>query len=341
MQLGSLILDPPVALAPMSGINDRTFRLLCRELGASLVCTGLISANALHYGSRETLDLLRFLPEEHPVCAQIFGADPELVAKAAIAAEQAGADVIDINMGCSVPKVVKGRAGVSLMADPDRGEAVVSACVRAVARPVTVKMRSGYSDRGDQAVAMARRCERAGAAAVTIHPRWAAQQFRGSADWSLIARVKEAVSIPVFGNGDIHSAADVRHMREQTKCDGVMVGRAALGNPWIFREIGTALRGEVMPPPTVEERLALAAHHVSMVVADRGVKVGVREMRKHIAWYLKAMPMARSLRERANRATTEAELLSLLCEARGNAGETPFDYAQGRPALPGNEGINP
>lgn len=315
MQLGSLTLNPPVALAPMSGINDRSFRLLCRELGASLVCTGLISANALHFGSRETLDLLRFLPEEHPVCAQIFGGDPELMAKAALAAERAGAEVIDINMGCSVPKVVKGRAGVSLMADPERGEAIVKACVRAIGRPVTVKLRAGYSDRGEQAVAMARRCERAGAAAVTIHPRWAGQHFRGTADWSLIARVKEAVNLPVFGNGDIHRATEVRQMIEQTGCDGVMVGRAALGNPWIFREIEAKWRGETIPPPTVEERLALAARHIRMVVADRGVKVGVREMRKHIAWYLRAMPMARALREKANRATTEEELLQLLQEA--------------------------
>jgi nifR3 family TIM-barrel protein len=203
------------------------------------------------------------------------------------------------------------------MADPERGEAMVRACAEAVRVPVTVKLRAGYSDRGEGAVAMAARCARAGAAAITVHPRGAGQHFRGAADWSLIARVKEAVGLPVIGNGDVRSAADARRLREETGCDGVMVGRAALGNPWIFGEIGAALSGRPIPaPPPVEARLALAGRHVTMVVADRGVKVGVREMRKHLAWYLKGLPTARSLRERVNRATTEAGLLDLLEEAR-------------------------
>ncbi|MFB3880566.1 MAG: tRNA dihydrouridine synthase DusB [Armatimonadota bacterium] len=320
MRIGDLSIDPPVVLAPMSGINDRSFRLLCREQGASAVWTGLISANALHFRNPKTAELLRFLPDEHPVCAQVFGADPDLVAAAAAAAERAGADLVDINMGCSVPKVVKGRAGVALMADPDRAEAIVRACVAAVHIPVTAKTRTGYADRGEDAVGIAQRCERAGAAAVVIHPRGARQGYRGRADWSVIARAKQALSIPVIGNGDVRSAADALHMRDQTGCDAVMVGRAALGYPWIFRQIGAALTGRPLPtPPSIEERTALAARHVRLTVADRGEKVGVCEMRKHLAWYLKAIPMARLLRERANRATTQVELLSTLTEASGAA----------------------
>jgi len=319
MRIGDLTIDPPVVLAPMSGINDRTFRLLCREHGASVVWTGLISANALHFGNQKTLDMLHFLPSENPVCAQIFGSEPQLLAAAARAAQRRGADLIDINMGCS-PKVVKGRAGAALMADPERAEAMVCACVEAVRAPVTAKMRAGWADRGEDAVGIARRCERAGAAAVIVHPRGARQGFRGRADWSVIARVKQAVGIPVIGNGDVRSADDALRMREETGCDAVMVGRAALGYPWIFREIGAALRGKERPdPPSVEERIALAARHVRLGIADRGEKVGVREMRKHIAWYVRGMPMARAIRERANRATSEAELLSLLGEARAAA----------------------
>jgi nifR3 family TIM-barrel protein len=317
MRIGDLTLHPPVALAPMSGINDRPFRLLCRELGASVVWTGLISANALRHRSQKTDDLLRFLPEEHPVCAQIFGAEPEVVAQAAVEAERHEADLVDINMGCSVPKVLKGRAGAALMADPERGEAIVGACVEAVSIPVLVKLRTGWGDRGADAVEMATRCERAGAAAVSVHPRWVGQRFRGAADWDVIRGVREAVAIPVVGSGDISSASDAVRMREVTRCDGVMIGQAALGYPWIFREAGAALAGEPTPtPPTVEERIELAARHVSLAVADRGPKWGVREMRKHVSWYLKGMPMARSLREKANRATTESDLLAILGEAR-------------------------
>jgi tRNA-dihydrouridine synthase B len=320
MRIGSVVIDPAVVLAPMSGINDRSFRLLCRELGAGAVWTGLISANALRYGNRKTADLLRFLPEEHPVCAQVFGAEPELVAAAAAAAERSGADLIDINMGCSVPKVVRGRAGVALMAEPERAEAIVRECVMAVRAPVVVKMRAGWAGRGEDAVGMARRCERAGAWAVIVHPRGARQGFREPADWPVIALVKQAVAIPVIGNGDVRSAEEALSMREQTGCDAVMVGRAALGYPWVFREVGAALEGESLPSrPSVEERMALASRHVRLAISDRGAKVGVQEMRKHIAWYLRGMPMARVLRERANHAASEAELLEVLAAAEGAA----------------------
>jgi nifR3 family TIM-barrel protein len=320
MRIGAVTVDPPVILAPMSGITDVSFRRLCREQGAGLVCTGMISANAMHYGSEKTGDLLAFAQDEHPVCAQIFGAEPDIVAHAAVEAERRGACIVDLNMGCAVPKVLSARSGAALMAEPERAEAMVRAVVAAVRAPVTVKIRCGWHDRGEQAVAFARRCERAGAAAVTVHPRWAGQQFRGRADWGVIGEVKQAVGVPVIGNGDIHSAADARRMMGETGCEGVMIGRAALGNPWVFRQAAGALRGgPALAPPSIEERLAMAARHARMVVANRGEKVGVREMRKHFAWYLKAMPGARSLRDRANRATTLQQLLRVLEEASAEA----------------------
>jgi tRNA-dihydrouridine synthase B len=318
MRIATVTIDPPVVLAPMSGITDVSFRLLCREAGAGLVYTGLVSANALHYRSRKTAELLAFSRREHPVCAQIFGAEPEVVAAAAAAAEAAGADVVDINMGCAVPKVLKARAGVALMADPERAEAMVRATVQAVRAPVAVKMRSGWKDRGEGAVAFAQRLERAGAALITVHPRWARQRFLGAADWDVIAAVKRAVSIPVIGNGDVRSGADAVRMMEMTHCDGVMVGRAALGNPWVFGEVAAALRAETAPPPpTAAERIALAMRHLSLVIADRGAATGVREMRKHIAWYLRGMPGARALREETNRAATEEQLRAVLDRAVG------------------------
>ncbi len=321
MRIGEVLIAPPVVLAPMSGVNDRSFRLLCRELGAGAVWTGLISANAFRYASAKTADLLTFYPDEHPVCAQVFGAEPDLVAAAAAEAARRGADLVDINMGCSVPKVVKGRTGVALMADPERAEAIVRACVEAVRVPVMAKMRTGWADRGENAVEIARRCERAGASAVTVHPRGAKQGFSGSADWSVIAAVKQALGIPVVGNGDVHCPDDALRMREQTGCDAVMVGRAALGYPWIFREIGAALmRQTIPPPPSAGKRIALAERHVYLAVTDRGVKVGVQEMRKHISWYLKGMPMARALRNKANHAASEAELLAVLAVAREVSG---------------------
>lgn len=313
MRIGHLTIDPPVVLAPMSGITDSAFRLLCREAGAGLAYTGMISANALHYGSARTEDLMDFRAEEHPVCAQVFGAEPGLVAAAAAAAEARGADLVDLNMGCTVPKVLRARSGVSLMADPERAEAMVRATVRGVRLPVAVKLRRGWRDRGEDAVAMAQRCERAGAAMVTVHPRYGHQQFRGTADWPVIADVKRAVDVPVLGNGDLRSAEDALRMIEQTGCDGVMIARGALGNPWIFAEVAAALQGDPLPrPPTIAERCAVARRHLELAIAARGEKLGVREMRKHFSWYLHGLPGARALRDLANRATTEEALLAVL-----------------------------
>jgi tRNA-dihydrouridine synthase B len=317
MRIGPLAIDPPVVLAPMSGIADRSFRLLCRQAGAGLVCTGMVSANALHYGSEKTVGLLAFDPHEHPVSAQVFGADPDRVAAAAAAAASRGADMVDINMGCAVPKVLKQRAGAALMADPERAEAILRAVVAAVGVPVSVKLRTGWRDRGEDAPALALRCQRAGAAAVTVHPRFASQRFRGSADWSVIARVKQAVRIPVIGSGDIHCAADAPRMIEETGCDAVMVGRAALGDPWIFAHIAAALAAAPAPaPPSLRERADLMARHLRLVVADRGERRGIPEMRKHFAWYLRGLPGARALREQVNRAAAQDQLMAVVNHIR-------------------------
>jgi nifR3 family TIM-barrel protein len=313
MRIRHLAIDPPVVLGPMSGINDLAFRLLCKEAGAGLTYSGMISANALHFSSARTEDLMVFSEAEGPVCAQVFGAEPEIVAAAAAAVEARGAAMVDLNMGCAVPKVLKARSGVSLMADPERAEEMVRAVAGAVQIPVAVKLRTGWRDRGERAVAMALRCQRAGASLVAVHPRWAGQQFRGHADLSVIAEVKRALDIPVIGNGDITQPEHAVRMMAETGCDGVMIARGALGNPWLFGQVAAALRGEPVPqPPTTEARLAMARRHLELAASDRGEQVAVREMRKHVSWYLHGRPGARALRDLANRATTREELLAAL-----------------------------
>ena len=321
MVIGGVRVEPGVALAPMSGINDRSFRLLCREAGARLTYTGLVSANAVRFGSAKTMGLLSFDSGDHPVCAQVFGAEPEVVAAAAATAVERGADMVDINMGCAVPKVLKARAGAALMGDPERAEAMVREAVKAAApRPVGVKIRRGQQCcgwRGGDAVTFARRCEAAGAAAIAVHPRWANQGFGGRAEWSVVAAVKEAVSIPVIGNGDVRGGQDAVRLRAETGCDGVMVGRACLGNPWVLGEVAAALSGEPVPAaPSVEERVELAARHLAMAVEEHGERVGVRTMRKHLAWYLKGMRNAAALRARINECRREGELREVLEQAR-------------------------
>ncbi|NLM37788.1 MAG: tRNA dihydrouridine synthase DusB [Firmicutes bacterium] len=313
MQIGDLKLANPVVTAPMAGVTDLPFRLLLKEQGCGLVCGEMVSAQALVYGNRNTLRLLATDPRERPVSIQLFGADPETMARAAGILATYPVDVIDINMGCPVPKVVRNGEGAALLNDLPRAARIVRAVVAAVDCPVTVKMRRGWAPGAEVAPELAVLCAEAGAAAVTVHGRFRAQFYSGEADWDVIRRAKAAVKIPVIGNGDIFTAADALRMRAATGCDGVMVGRGLLGNPWLVRETVAALNGAPNPPPpTMDERFALIRRHLAAQVEFCGEERGVKEMRKHLAWYLKGFPGAARARQRINETVGLDELYALL-----------------------------
>lgn len=317
--LARLLRANPVLLAPMAGVTEAPFRAICKRMGAGLTYTEMISAKGLHYNPDSPVSraLLTFDPGETPCAVQIFGAEPELMARqAARIIERLGDDValIDINMGCPVSKVVNKGEGSALMRDPDLAARIVAAVVEAVPVPVTAKFRSGFAAGDINAVEFARTLEDAGAAGLAVHGRTREQFYRGEADWSVIAAVKQAVSIPVIGSGDVHSAADVVRMIAETDVDGVMVARGAQGNPWIFREARALLAGEEpLAPPTPLERVAMAREHASSLVAARGDHAFTR-MRKHVAWYVSGSPGATYVRARVNACTSPEELDALLVE---------------------------
>ncbi|MFN3650344.1 MAG: tRNA dihydrouridine synthase DusB [Armatimonadota bacterium] len=272
LQIGSVAAWPPLVLAPMAGETGSVLRVLSKRLGAGLVCTELTSSHGLHYRSRRSFDFLRWTHEEHPISAQIFGAEPALMEEAAAICSEAGADLIDINMGCWVPKVAKTGAGAALLKDLKLAAEVMAAVVRGSSVPVTIKTRVGWDGCIGSAVEMAKAAESVGVQAIAIHGRTARQGFTGNADWGPIAEAKRAVSIPVIGNGDVRTPEDAERMFRETGCDAVMIGRAALGNPWIFREVrGYLLDGKHVPPPTIEERLEIAAEHARLLaLQERG-----------------------------------------------------------------------
>jgi len=306
-------IDPPLVLAPMAGVTDLAFRLLCKGFGAGLVCTEFVSAYGLTYGNPKTRSFLLLQEAEHPVSVQIFGAEPERMATAAKMVEDAGADLVDLNLGCTAPQIGKMGAGARLLQHPRRVAAIVEAMVRTVSIPVTVKTRLGWSEENLNVVAIARLCEGAGAAAIAVHGRTAQQRFRGRANWEAIGEVKAAVSIPVIGNGDVRTPEDARRMFQQTGCQAVMIGRGARGNPWLFSRTAHYLRtGELLPPPTPQERLALALRHGRMLKELKGEQVGLREMRKHLSWYFRGLPHAARWRERVHRARTWEELVETI-----------------------------
>ncbi|NPV72931.1 MAG: tRNA dihydrouridine synthase DusB [Pelotomaculum sp.] len=313
MRIGSVVLDNPVIAAPMAGITDKAFRILAREFGCGLVCTEMVSDQALLHGNPKTCSLLDVAGEAGPVSVQIFGSNAACMAEAAGIAESRGAGIIDINMGCPTPKIVKNGEGAALMREPEKAARIVRAVVERVKVPVTVKMRKGWDDNSPNAVELARLAAEAGAAAVTVHGRTRSQLYAGKADWEIIAAVKRAVDVPVIGNGDVWTPQDALAMLEQTGCDGVMIGRAALGNPWIFRRTVHFLKtGELLPGPTPAEKAAMALRHLDLLVEFKGEKVAVWEMRKHAAWYMKGLRGAARLREQVNRAGSPGEIREIL-----------------------------
>lgn len=313
--IGNVEISNRVVLAPMAGVSDLPFRILCHEQGAGLVTMEMVSAKAISYHNRNTVQLMQVDPSEHPISLQLFGSEPELMAEVAQSIEDQAFDIIDINMGCPVPKIVGNGEGSALMRDPELAGRIVSCIARAVKKPVTVKIRRGFDEAHVNAVEMARIVEASGAAAIAVHGRTREQYYSGRADWDIIRRVKEAVSIPVMGNGDVVSPQSAKAMLEETGCDAVMIGRAAQGNPWIFRQVSTYLEtGELLPGPGREELRAMMLRHARMQLEYKGDYTGIREMRKHISWYTAGLPRSAKLRARINSVESLEELEKLLRE---------------------------
>jgi tRNA-dihydrouridine synthase B len=306
-RIGGLVPENPFFLAPLAGVTDAPFRRLCREQGAALVYSEMVSGKGLWYADKKTEQLLRVYEDEKPVAFQIFGREPQIMAFAAKTLDGRENALLDINMGCPVPKIVKNGEGSALLREPELAGRVVEAVVSATQKPVTVKLRIGWDAARVNAAEVAKILEAAGAAAVAVHGRTREQYYSGRADWNEIRRVKEAVGIPVIGNGDIRSGSDALRMLDETGCDFVMIARGALGNPWIFREALALYRGEEAPaPPDVGERVAMLLRHLDMLVAEKGERAAVLEMRKHAAWYLKGVRGAAAVRRGINAATDAA-----------------------------------
>lgn len=311
LKIGDVTTENPVILAPMAGVTDLPFRLLCHEMGAGLVCMEMVSAKAIYYHNKNTEELLTVHPDEHPASLQLFGSDPEIIARMAAEIADRPFSILDFNMGCPVPKVVGNGEGSALMKKPELVEEILTALVRAVKKPVTVKIRKGFDDEHVNAVEIARIAESCGVAAIAVHGRTRAQYYSGRADWDIIRQVKEAVRIPVIGNGDVDSPEAAKAMLEQTGCDGVMIGRAAQGNPWIFREIVRYLEdGTILPKPDSAEKKEVILRHAALQLECKGEYTAVREMRKHLAWYTTGMPHSAHFRGMINSMETMEELLA-------------------------------
>ena len=312
-KIGNVRIENPFVLAPMAGVTDMPFRTLCKEQGAGLICMEMISAKAISFHNKNTIALMKIDPCEHPVSMQLFGSEPELMAEVAKSIEDKDFDILDINMGCPVPKVVNNGEGSALLKNPELIVQIIKSVSSAIQKPVTVKVRIGFENAPVDIVEIARRAEDAGAAAIAVHGRTRQQYYSGTADWDIIRQVKEAVSIPVIGNGDVDSPLKAEALLKQTGCDGVMIGRAVRGNPWIFREMNHYFQtGELLPRPSSEEIREMILRHARAQIALKGEFTGIREMRKHVSWYTAGMRHSAGLRRASNTIESYEALQELL-----------------------------
>ena len=315
MKIGNVQLDNEVFLSPMAGVTDLPFRTICKEKGCGMLYTEMINAKALCYDDENTKKMLNLEDDGHPVAVQIFGSDPEYMGKAASIMNQYTNDILDINMGCPAPKVIKNGDGSALMRNPKLAAEVLTAVVKNSEKPVTLKIRKGWDDNSVNALEIAKIAEECGISALAIHGRTREQFYSGKADWDIIAEIKQSINIPVIGNGDVFDVQDAVNMLEKTKCDAIMIGRGSQGNPWIFNRINHYMKtGEVLPEPTLEEKISTAIKHINLAVAEHGEYVAVREMRKHIGWYLKGLKNSAKYRDQINKITDYKEVISMLEE---------------------------